>query len=182
MSKTLEELKAEATSLGMSFRANIGAETLEKNIEAFYRQREEAVTQEMQEEEQARGESGDTEGPKIRTAQEQLDRKYTAKQEFRLFAKAQEAEAKKTVIVTIIDNDQRVNNSTTTCVANCSNQYFDLGTAIIPLNEKVEVRKGHVQVLSEVRIPRHAKSTKDPLISELVLVPRYSIQYDSKEA
>ena len=87
------------------------------------------------------------------------------------------ADANKTRVVTIIDNDQRVNGQTTTCTVNCSNMYFDLGTIILPLNTPVEVRQGHLTVLKELEIPQHVKDTRSGL-STVRLVPRYTISYE----
>lgn len=94
-------------------------------------------------------------------------------------AKAAEDAANKTKIITIIDNDQRVNNQTTSCTVNCGNAYFDLGTAVLPLNFPVEVRQGHINVLKEVMIPQHIKDPKTGL-NEYTTRNRYSISYEDK--
>lgn len=174
MSKTIEELKAEATELGLTFRENISAEVLAKRIEDFYTAKEaEAVLPEIKEE----VEETASDSPELTYEQS----KEQAIMDFRRYAKEQELAARKTRVVTIIDNDQRVNNHTTTCVTNCSNAYFDLGTAILPLNEKVEVRQGHLNTLLAVKIPRHMKDPRDPSVSTLVMVSRYTIQYEDIE-
>lgn len=181
MSKPIEELKAEATQLGISFRENISPDVLEKRIEDFYKAEEDKakvdapkLKSEVQEDEGSDGDGGNSELPYER-------QKELALIQFRTYAQEQERAARKTRVVTIIDNDQRVNNQTTTCVANCSNAYFDLGTAILPLNEKVEVRQGHLNTLLGVKIPRHMKDPKDPSVSTLVMVSRYTIQYEDIE-
>ena len=64
---------------------------------------------------------------------------------------------------------------------NCSNEYFDLGTLILPLNEKVEVRQGHLDVLKEVRIPQHMSDPTNKAVSMMVMRPRYTIQYEQSK-
>jgi hypothetical protein len=92
-------------------------------------------------------------------------------------AKLAEAKARETRIITVIDNDQRVNNQTTVATVSCSNMFFDLGTAHIPLNIPVEVRQGHIDVLKGVEIPQHSKDPASGL-SRVVIRPRYTISYE----
>ena len=155
----LDELKQEATELGITFSPRISAESLSKRIEEHYA-----------------AASKTTDKPVVKAAgkDEASDPGYY----MRVYAREAEAKARKTRVVTIIDNDQRVNNVTTTCVANCSNDYFDLGTMFLPLNEKVEVRQGHIDALLSVFIPHHQRSRHDPNMSETVMRPRYTIQYE----
>ena len=143
---TLQELKQEATELGIEYSANIGAAKLAEKIEAFYTSQE-------------------TSGEEIQAAvaakeaEEKSEEKPAVKGKSSKYAVAKEAEerARKTKIVTITDNDTRENNQTTVAVANCTNMYFDLGTVYIPLNVPVEVRQGHLDVLAGVEIPLHVK-------------------------
>lgn len=158
----LEELKKEATELGLTFSPNIAEKTLAARIEKHYKDAETPAVIETP------ATADDT--PEARAAR--------ADQHMRSFARKMEAEARKTRIVTITDNDQRVNNATTTCSANCSNSFFDLSTVILPLNEKVEVRQGHLDALAGVKIPHHVRSKEDPSISETVMRPRYAIHYE----
>lgn len=162
---TLEALKQEATELGIAFSPNIAEKTLAARIEKFYEDQEvPAVTA-------ALVAAGEAQTPEEIAAE--------ADQSMRSYARKMEAEARKTRIVTITDNDQRINNATTTCTANCSNNYFDLGTIVLPLNERVEVRQGHLEALAGVRIPHHVRSAADPSISATVMRPRYAIHYES---
>lgn len=183
MKKSMQELKAEATDLGLTFKGNISAKDLSEMIENYYEAKSNdgdlpVVLNEEVEVEQ------DFEVAPVN--QQQTQRKVETPDEraarvdhnMRTYARKMEAEARKTRVVTIIDNDQRVNNATTTCTANCSNEYFDLGTIILPLNEKVEVRQGHLSALLGVRIPHHVRSSQDPAMSETVMRPRYTIQYE----
>lgn len=160
---TLEALKTEATELGIAFSPRISEKALAERIEAHY----EAA-------------SKDSDLPVVSIVETSEEaRADKAVRHMRAYARDMEAKARKTRIVTIIDNDQRVNNVTTVATTNCSNDYFDLGTIILPLNEKVEVRQGHLDALAGVRIPQHVRSKKDAQMSETVMRPRYTIQYEN---
>jgi hypothetical protein len=160
---TLQELKQEADELGVSYAKNVSANKLQEKIEAFY-------------------ESQETSGPALEAVVAQEEAKPEAKKASGpdpLTEKINKARAaaEETRIVTIIDNDQRVNNQTTTCTVNCSNAYFDLGTIILPLNEKIEVRMGHLKTLEQVQIPLHMRDNKTGL-STVKMRPRYTISYE----
>lgn len=160
---TLQELRKEADELGITYSKNIGAGKLQEKIESFY-------------------ESQETSGPaleevvaeKEKAAPTPTNKGVDPKLAKRL---ARENAARKTQVVTIIDNDQRVNNQTTTCTVNCSNEFFDLGTVILPLNEKIEVSTGHIRTLEGVKIPLHMRDNKTGL-SQVKLRPRYTISYE----
>lgn len=164
----MESLKKEATDLGIAFSPRISEKALSDRISAYYDQLEKAA-------------EAVTPVATLVTESSQEAREAFADLHMRTLAREMEAKARKTRIVTIIDNDQRINNATTTCTANCSNDYFDLGTIILPLNEKVEVRQGHLDALTSVRIPHHVRSAEDPSMSETVMRPRYTIQYEAPE-
>jgi len=160
----LEQLKEEARELGLEFSANIGAAKLQEKVDAYYKSQE-------------------TSGKEIQEAvakveaMEQSEEKPAVKgkgNKMVELARSLYEEAKKTRIVTIIDNDQRVNNQTTVCKANWSNQFYDMGTRMFPLNTPVEIPQGFIQVLKEVMIPHHSKDPKTQL-SKTVMRPRYSI-------
>jgi hypothetical protein len=165
MSK-LEELKEEANELGVKYAKTIGEDALSAKIEEFY-------------------ESKETSGPaleeavKTKEAEIKQPEKANAAVVDTFFEKRKkrEAAAKVTRVVTIIDNDQRVNNNTTTCIVSCGNAYFDLGTKVLPLNEKVEVRMGHINTLKEVKIPLHVRNAKTGL-SSVKMRNRYSISFE----
>lgn len=164
---TREELKQEADELGIDYAKNISDAKLEEKIDEFYASKE-------------------TSGPalvavvKEKAAKEQKNENVkeqpSAALEKVIKRKAREKAARATKVVTIIDNDQRVNNHTTTCVVNCSNEYFDLGTRILPLNEKIEVAVGHIRALERVKIPLHIRDNKTGLTT-VRMRPRYSISY-----
>ena len=171
---TLQELKQEATELGITYSANIGVDKLQAKIDEFY-------------------ESQETSGNEIlaaverQEAMEKSEEKSAVKNKdsvaeisLGVLAKKAEAEARKTRVVIITDNDQRENNQTTVAVVNCSNSYFDLGTVYIPLNVPVEVRQGHINVLKETEIPLHIKDPKTGL-NTFAMRPRYSVSYEDRE-
>ena len=166
----IEALKAEATDLGITFPQNIGAEKLKLKIDAYYESQEtslketEAAVEATQKIEEKSAENG----------------KSSYVKSIGSIAAESKAEAYKTRVITIIDNDQRVNNQTTTCKVNCSNMYFDLGQIILPLNIPVEVKQGHINVLKEVKIPRHVQIGDN--LSAVKMVPRYSISFEDMKA
>ena len=167
---TLQELKQEATDLGIEFSANIGATKLAEKIDSYYKSQETSG-----EEIQA--------AVKAKEAEEKSEDKPAVKGREDRFARAKRAEdrARQTKIITITDNDTRENNQTTVAIANCSNLYFDLGTVYIPLNIPVEVKQGHIDVLANVEIPLHVKDAKSGLFKTEVR-KRYSISYEQIEA
>ena len=166
----IEALKAEATDLGITFPQNIGAEKLKLKIDAYYESQETSEKETM-----AAVEANE----QIEEKSAESDKSSYVKSIGSIAAESK-AEAYKTRVVTIIDNDQRVNNQTTTCKVNCSNMYFDLGQIILPLNIPVEVRQGHINVLKEVKIPRHVQVGDN--LSAVKMVPRYSISYEDMKA
>lgn len=155
----IEELRAEATGLGIQFAQNIGAEKLKAKIDAFY-------------------ESQETSGQELQTAIAAKEKSEEKSAESGNSKRDKIAAAKKAAmverIVTIVDNDQRVNSQNTTAVVNCSNIHFDLGTMVIPLNVPVKVKQGHINVLKDSTISLHVKDQKTGL-SVPRAVPRYSI-------
>lgn len=167
----IEALKIEATELGITFPQNIGAEKLKTKIDAFYESQETSVKETM-----AAVEATE----KIEEKSAESDKLGGVTKGIGSIAAEAKAKAYATRVVTIIDNDQRVNNQTTTCKVNCSNMYFDLGQIILPLNIPVEVKQGHINVLKEVKIPRHVQVGDN--LSAVKLVQRYSISYEDMKA
>lgn len=167
---TIEELKQEASELGISFNQNIGVDKLQAKIDEFYKSQEtsgnEILAAVEKQEAMEKSEEKSAVNGKPSNKSVALD-KYIVEAE---------AAARKTRVVIITDNDQRENNQTTVAVVNCSNVYFDLGTAYIPLNVPVEVKVGHINVLRETEIPLHVKDPKTGLNS-LAIRPRYAIAY-----
>lgn len=159
----LQTLKNEADDLGVTYAKNTTANSLQKKIDKFY-------------------EAKSAQAPKLNVAEEadieeKEEPKLTSEKARRSATRVKrEKAAKQTKIVSIVDNDQRVNNHTTTCTVNCSNEFFDLGTRILPLNENIEVSVGHLRTLERVKIPLHVRDNKSGL-SSVRLRPRYTISY-----
>ena len=159
----IEELKAEAKDLGITFSGQIGAEKLKEKIDSFYEKREKDAAKELE---------GLTE--KVEKQSTVVSSKEQVLRDKRF---KREANAKKTRVITITDNDQRVNNHTTTCTVTCASEYFSLGTRVLPLNEKIEVSQGHIKVLQSVEIPLHVRDPKTGL-SATRMRKRYSISFE----
>jgi hypothetical protein len=155
----LDELKQEADELGVTYSKAIGLVKLQAKVDAFYKAKEGPAISVPLEKVADTPVNGNRVSDKDR---KKVERKRNAS---------------KTRIVSLVDNDQRSNNHTTTCTANCSNEFFDLGTKVLPLNEKIEVMQGHLNVLKAVRIPLHAKDPKTGL-SVVKMRPRYTISYE----
>lgn len=169
MSK-LDELKIEAAELGVQFSPNIGETKLQDKVNEFYDSKEKAAADELKKAIEEKEKAEEVVVPVV-------SNKANAT---KLIAKEREKNARKTRVVTIVDNDQRINNQSTSCTVNCSNMYFDLGTAILPLGVKVEVAIGHINSLKQVKIPHHVKDIKSGL-STVSLRERYSISYADME-
>lgn len=161
MEKTIEELKQEATNLGIQYNANIGPAKLAEKIEEFYSAAETPVVAVAE---------------LAKKATKAVPEGYRTIGERAVVAKQ---EALKTHIVVITDNDQRENNFTQIVSVSCGNDYFDLGTMRIPLNTPVEVAQGFIDVLKEIQIPMHVRDTVSGL-GKTVLRHRYSIAFQDE--
>ena len=179
MSEKIDQLKQEADELGISYNPRIGEDKLQAKIDAFYKAQEtsgkevdeaiEAVETENVDENTEDDVTETTKSAKTIKVEE-----LKGKRKMAVLARELYEKAKVTKIVTIIDNDQRVNNQTTTCKANWTNEYYDLGTKTFPLNTPIEIAVGFIKVLKNVRIPHHVKDMKTGL-SKTTMRPRYSI-------
>jgi hypothetical protein len=167
MSEKLIELKQEADDLGIKYSPNIGEEKLQEKINTYY-ESQETSSKELMEAVEAKEKKEST---KKTVA--------TGKNKMAILAKKLYEEAKKPVVVTIIDNDQRVNNQTTTCKATWGNAYYDMGTQTFPLNIPIQIPQGFVTTLKEVQIPHHIKDPKTGL-SISSMRNRYTITYENK--
>jgi hypothetical protein len=157
----LKDLKQEATELGITFNVNIGKEKLASKIEDYYKAQETAVDP--------------TKGVEDVKVEVPTKVKNSRDEAIRLA----EAKARETRVITIIDNDQRVNNQTTVATISCENMYFNLGTRHLPLNLEVEVMQGHIDSLKGIKIPQHVKDVKTGL-NRVTMRNRYSISYSEK--
>ena len=168
MSTKLEQLQQEAKELGLEFHPKLGEAKLQKMVDEYYasqesNEKEVTAKVEKKEVEEKTTESKPSNGAKTMGQ----------------LAREMEEAARKTKIITIVDNDQRVNNQTTSCTVNCGNEWFELGQMVLPLNIEVEVMQGHIDVLKEVEIPMHIKDHKTGMHS-VELRKRYSISFSDK--
>ena len=149
---SIEELKEEAASLGIKHNANISEGKLKEKVDQHYAAQETSgpsIASLVEDNEKSKGSVSTGTKPKLNAEMQKIIKRTK--------------DAKKTRIIKIVDNDQRQNNHTTTCTVNCSNEYFDLGTRILPLNEPIEVAQGHIDTLKEVMITLHVKDVKTGL-------------------
>jgi mRNA-degrading endonuclease toxin of MazEF toxin-antitoxin module len=156
MSK-LDDLKAEATELGLTFSGNIGEEALQKKINDYMDSRGQAAVNAVM-----------VDAPKANT--KVLD----TEAEWRRLVKIREEEANKEVLVIIVDNDPRENHLTTTVTVTSGNAEFTLGTMIYPLNNPTMVKQGHLDVIKDVMIPMHLLDNSSGQM-QTVMRKRYSI-------
>lgn len=176
MSK-LDELKEEATALGITYSPNIGEAKLQAKIDAKKEVLEPAEPVEDDVNDEPVVDDWIAKAAAKADAEEakEADSGGWGPMQRRKLAAEREANARKTKVITIIDNDQRENNQTTTCTVTCNNEMFSLGTVILPLNMDVEVMQGHINQLRDVKIPQHVKGSDG--LNTTVLRPRYTISY-----
>lgn len=156
-----EALKAEATELGIKFNPAISAVKLKERIDSYYDEKETDTIESVIAKQEA-------EAPVA---------KVSVKDAFAGTVQLLKERANKTRIVTIIDNDQRINGVANSFTVNCTNEYFDLGTYTLPLNLSFECKVGFLDVIKEIMIPMH---TVDPrtLLSRQEFRHRFTIQFD----
>lgn len=195
----LEDLKKQADELGLSYHPNIGLAKLQARIDehtndstakgsSVEKPSEPEKLQELQESVQTIEQTEPTnplqryvhmQEDVYQEALESADAKRSAP--IRALARKLRKKAEETLLVTIVDNHPVHNLEASTCTVNCSNEFFDLGTVVIPLNEKVEIYRGHYDVLRTVEFQHHVKD-KLPLgggaaidTSSSVMRPRYHV-------
>ncbi len=180
----LDELKQEATDLGVTFSPNIGESKLQGKIDEHYegletsgKEIDKAIEAKEKEAVAPVISSKDEEELAGRAIVASMEKKVVAKKlNTQQRSKAAEKKARATRVVEIIDNDPRVNAHATTCSPTCGNEYFDLGTIILPLNTPVEVMQGHINSLKEVEFPHHQMDQKTGL-SDVGLRKRYTVSF-----
>ena len=133
----LKELKQEADELGVKYSPNIGESKLADKINEYYESKE--TNEKLVEEAVAEKEA---------TVEEMVEAKEAVNKSFRQIAREMERDARKTRVITIMDNDQRVNNQTTSVTVTCDNMHFALGTIVLPLDMEVEVMQVKIYPIS----------------------------------
>ena len=169
---TISELRKEAKDLGIKTDPKMTKAELEELIENYYASQEtnEKLVQQQVEEKEAE----ELEGEQFVSKAEKklIDKKTKRLQK----AKDAEMKARETIVVEIVDNDPKYNAHTTTCTVTCANEFFELGTIILPLNTPVEVSRGHINVLKETKYVHHVIDHKTGL-NKPELRNRYTISY-----
>lgn len=148
MDKTIEELREEATALGIAFNPKIGADKLAAKIEEYY----------------AAGESANkvvekpVVEPKADHATPQSKQASIEAAQRKAVADAKNA-AMVTKIVTVSSNDKRDNDMVTSEYVSCENQYFGIAK-YVPFDIPVELEVCLIDVLKSSMITLH----KDEII------------------
>ena len=143
MDKTLEELKAEADVLGITYSKNIGADKLAQKIDDHY----ESLT------------AGDSVKVQPEAETEEVSKPVAGKKETpeeamrRIVAKAKE-DALKLVRVTVINNDPVESAVMQADYVGFENQYFGK-SVLVPFNVECELYQGIINVLEQTPMTIH---------------------------
>lgn len=159
MSK-IEELKQEASELGIKYAKNIGEDALQSKIEDFKASQTADDLDEVQE----------TVEPVAPVRPKSI--KSLARQIW--------ADAKKTRIVRITSNDKRDNHVTTTAYLSVENEFGGL-SKIVPLDEKVELEQCLIDRAKEDLIPQHVEEViegKRTGNKTVKMIRKYSVSYE----
>ena len=152
MDKTIEELREEATVLGITYNANIGAEKLAAKIEEYYVAQANADKVVEKTPEVIPDPTVDHSTPESKHAT------FEAKQR-KAVAEAKAA-AMATKIVTVTSNDKRDNDMVTSEYVSCENQYFGIAK-YVPFDIPVELEVCLIEVLKSSMITLHKDEIVD---------------------
>jgi hypothetical protein len=156
LEKTLEELQADATGLGIKFHPNTGEAKLKEKIEAFYESQSAGDLVEMIEDE---SEGGEEDEEKIDTPVVTKRKKLTKEQKFRKIVSDAKVKAMKKRVVTVSSNDKRDNDVTTVAYLGFENQYFGI-SKLVPLDIPIELEACLIEIAKTTMITLH----KDEII------------------
>lgn len=145
MEKTIEELRAEADVLGLTYNKNIGATKLAEKIEEHYENLS----------------AGDSVKVKEKVEEEPKDvaKAKSKEQAFREHVASAKERAMRTKIVTISSNDKRDSEWTTSAYLSMENQHFGM-SKIVPLDIPIELEMCLIEVAKTTMITLH----KDEII------------------
>lgn len=160
ITKTMQELKDEATALGLDFSGMKSKAEVNQLIEDHY-------------ESQAAGDF-------VQVAQE-TETKIEEKpvrggNPMVMLAKRLKDNALKKRVVRITSNDKRENHLTTTAFLSCDNQYFSL-SKIVPLDVPVQLEQGLIDTAKDIEIVLHVTDSKTGMTTPK-LVKKYVISYE----
>lgn len=148
MEKTLDELKQEATDLGIEFNANIGAAKLAQKIEEHYQANEAqspvvTSTDDVVEEEV-------TPEPVVEASAKSAPVSTIKENSLNRAIRVANAKAMERKVVTITNNDKRDNHLTTTA-------YLSTGAVskVVPLDIPVELEMCLIKIAQDIEIMLH---------------------------
>ena len=166
----MEQLKDEATKLGLDFKGIKSKAALQELLDTYYEsQAADDLVEEKQEEETVEEKKDNTQAPA------QIRAKGV-----RAMVAQLKKEALKTKIVRITNNDKRDNHVTTTCYLSCENQYWGI-SKIVPLDEPVELEQCLIDTAKAIEVVLHVdeiiegKRTGNKVPK---LVKKYVISYE----
>ena len=153
LEKTLEELQAEATGLGIKFHPNTGEVKLAEKIEAFYESQSAGDLVEMVEDEPK--DEDEVEIPVVTKS-----KKLTKEQKIRKAVNEAKAQAMKKRVVTVSSNDKRDNDVATVAYLGFENQYFGI-SKLVPLDIPIELEVCLIDIAKTTKITLH----KDEIVN-----------------
>lgn len=169
----MEELKAEATGLGLDFKGMKSKKEVHQLIEDFYEsQAADGLVKSIEdvdalEESATEAEDiGDIVAAEPTTVVAKVEKKVEAKRKLspREFmsqlARENKAKAMKTRVVRLTNNDKRESHVTTTAYLSCENQFFGL-SKIVPLDTPIELEQCLIDVAKDVTIMLHVDEVDD---------------------
>lgn len=186
MSEKIDQLKQEATNLGIEFHPNIGEAKLQAKIDAFYEsqaagdlvQEIEDEPVEEQIEEVANVDKGKPMGVPYDTAG--TKRVLSKEQKLRQVVNEARKAAMTKRVVRITSNDKRDNDVQTTAYLGFENQYFGI-SRLVPLDIPVELEQCLIDIAKDTKIILH----KDEIVGGKrtgnkvpVLTNKFNISYE----
>ncbi len=151
MEKTIDELKQEADTLGITYKNNIGAIRLKERIEEFYeKQTDSGSLEELMEK-----------AEKVEEQKEpDVEKKKQPAKSSKLNIAAIRAKAFETKIVTISSNDKRENHLVTTAPLSIENEYFGISRDV-PLDVPVELEVCLIELAKSLKVVMHVDEIID---------------------
>lgn len=179
LEKTIEELKAEATGLGITFNQNIGTAKLSKKIEDHYNSlAAEDSVKSVDDVVKLEDENAPTN--EVKTA---VGKQESKEVRFRKAVQAAKKEAMAKRIVIVSSNDKRESEYATTAYLSMENQYFGI-SKLVPLDIPIELEKCLIDVAKTTEITLH----KDEIIGGRrtgnkvpVRTRKYNISYEDNK-
>lgn len=148
----MEELKKEATELGIDFKGVKSKVDMQKLIDAYYNEQSNdsdiptAKVEETEEEE----EKDETVSTPVKSNKKPISKEAR----IRFAIRDAKARAMKTRVVTITNNDKRDSHMTTTAYLSCENEYFGISRSV-PLDVPIELEQCLIDVAVETKMVNH---------------------------